>query len=173
MSYSNGSTRISKSGVGLGSGYDSRRRLVAVRRLRIVNMMIECSPTASRVILKSRPSVIALLVARQSLLQGLSKPARDLNKHYDSQEGVKLVKEWAISAINGVMRAIEREAQEKDKAKGFTKQSPALESSILQSDSSTSHSTAISADDLIACCKNPILERLLQLLCGVSAMLEG
>jgi hypothetical protein len=129
-------------------GYDRTKSLVAVRRLRVITVMVETSPSTLQVIQAADPSTVALLVVREALLDDEARGATP-----SGSSGQECVHAWVVAALASAANAVAREEQQQQQL------SPRLDREgkmkLLRS----------VADD-------PPLLGLMQVLCGASDLLR-
>ena len=86
-----------------GEYYNSKKRLVSVRRLRTITIMIECTPRMPRMIQVAHIPTIISLVTRQAIMFNNQQQSEGELILGQNSVGAQLVVDWAISIINSLV----------------------------------------------------------------------
>jgi len=86
-----------------GQYYNFSKRLVSVRRLRIITIMIECSPRMSRMVQVAHIPTIASLITRQAIMFNNGQKNEGELILGQTNLGAQLVVDWAISIVNSLV----------------------------------------------------------------------
>lgn len=156
---------------GQGSVYNKRKKLIAVRRLRIINMMIECSADVPHLIECSQPSTLALLITRQILNEkendneygkGMIKSDLRGMLRVVERKREEMVHCWAMSLLQSSLTITEKYQKEREIVNYPNKsRKDAVSSTNIKNISSTV------IESLEEAARQPVIHRLMQLLCGV------
>lgn len=86
-----------------GEYYNFSKRLVSVRRLRVITIMIECSPRMARMIQVAHIPTIASLITRQAIMFNNGQQNEGELILGQNNVGAQLVVDWAISIVNSLV----------------------------------------------------------------------
>lgn len=88
-------------------GYDRSKSLVAVRRLRVITVMVDTVSSVLQVIQAADPSTVALLIAREAIAEDEARGATANS----GSAGQECVHAWTVALLAAAVTAISREEQ--------------------------------------------------------------
>ena len=155
---------------GQGCSYDRRRKLVSVRRLRIINMMIECSADVPHLIECTQPNVLAHLIARQAIKEedeigpgqgrGQGRGGGKIKERDVEKDREQVVLNWAVSALRSSVNVMDQFGRQREKENNWN----------YDAMGNANVNKAIAKLEVAA--EQPVMQRLMKLLCGATDIMR-